>query len=396
MEYKEKFELLSERLGEVSDAVLEGNFMKGMKPKIRAALRLLRPRGLGETMELAQMIEDKNTAKQINKSNSVSFSYRNSIPLVGQKTQTFGFQREFQSIPPGGQKTQIKGIQRDFQRDRGSGARSGATFKRLTETQIQDKRTKGLCFRCDEKFSPGHRCKDKSLHVLTVCDEEEGGGEAEEEEVEEQERPHLDVAEVSLNSVVGFTLNHKMKIRGRIGEQDVVVLIDSGATHNFISNKVVDRLGLCLTDIGSFGVVMGTGKVEKSRGICRGLILLLPGVQVVENFLPLDLGSIDVILGIKWLQTLGEMKVNWKLLTMEFRVNSQVVVLRGDSSLSKTFVSLKTMIKVIQDARQGFLVELYSMVGGRTKASTVIPEPIQQLLEQFEGVFHMPSGLPPR
>ena len=68
--------------------------------------------------------------------------------------------------------------------------------------------------------------------------------------------------------------------------------------------------------------------------------------------------------------------MNWKLLTMEFRVNSQVVVLLGDLSLSKTFVSLKTMIKAIQDARQGFLVELHSMVGGQTEASIVIPEPI--------------------
>ena len=50
-----------------------------------------------------------------------------------------------------------------------------------------------------------------------------------------------------------------MKIRGRLGEQDVVVLIDSGATHNFIFNKVVDWLGLCLMDTGSFGVVMGRG-----------------------------------------------------------------------------------------------------------------------------------------
>lgn len=95
MEYRERFELLSGRLGEVSDAALEGNFIKGLKPKIQAALRLLRPRGLGETMELAQMIEDKNTTKQINKSNLVSFSYRNSTPLVGQKTQTLRFQREF-------------------------------------------------------------------------------------------------------------------------------------------------------------------------------------------------------------------------------------------------------------------------------------------------------------
>ena len=68
---------------------------------------------------------------------------------------------------------------------------------------------------------------------------------------------------------------------------------------------------------------------------------------MVEDFLSLDLGSTDVILGMKWLQTLGEIKVNWKLLTMEFWVNVQMVVLRGDSSLSKTLVSLKTMIKVI-------------------------------------------------
>ena len=61
MEYRERFELLSGRLGEVSKAVLEGNFMKGLKSEIRAALRLLRPRGLGESMELAQMIADKDT-----------------------------------------------------------------------------------------------------------------------------------------------------------------------------------------------------------------------------------------------------------------------------------------------------------------------------------------------
>ena len=64
-----------------------------------------------------------------------------------------------------------------------------------------------------------------------------------------------------------------------------------------------------------------------------------------------------------------------------------MVVLWSDSSLSKTLVSLKAMIKVIQDVRQEFLLELHSLEGGRIKASTVIPQPIQQLFKQFEGVF---------
>ncbi|GJS38830.1 putative mitochondrial protein [Tanacetum coccineum] len=46
--------------------------------------------------------------------------------------------------------------------------------------------------------------------------------------------------------------------------------------------------------------------------------LVVSELQVVDDFLPLELGSADVILGIKWLQTLGEMVVNRKELTMAF------------------------------------------------------------------------------
>ncbi|KAH9724928.1 Plastid division protein CDP1 [Citrus sinensis] len=150
-----KFELLLGRLGGLPEVVLEGNFMKGLKPEIRASLRLLRPRGLGGSMELSQMIEDKNIVEWVNKSNSVDFSYRNSTPLVGQKTQTLGFQREMQSTPPRGQKMQMMGLQRDSQRDRVSVAQPGVTFKCLTETEIQDKRAKGCVFDAMRNFHRG-------------------------------------------------------------------------------------------------------------------------------------------------------------------------------------------------------------------------------------------------
>lgn len=69
------------------------------------------------------------------------------------------------------------------------------------ETEILNKKAKGLHFRSDEKFSPGHRCKDQTLQVLTVCDDEEHGRE---EDVKggntEEEHLHLDMVEVSLNS----------------------------------------------------------------------------------------------------------------------------------------------------------------------------------------------------
>ncbi|KAH9706820.1 V-type proton ATPase subunit H [Citrus sinensis] len=116
--------------------------MKGLKPEIRALLRLIRPRGLGESMQLAQMAKDKNTVEHVNRSNSIDFSYQNSMPLL-------------QSTPLGDQKMQMVDLKRDSQRDRDSGARHGVTFKRLMETEIQDKRVKGLCFDVMRNFHKG-------------------------------------------------------------------------------------------------------------------------------------------------------------------------------------------------------------------------------------------------
>ncbi|GKB81497.1 hypothetical protein Tco_0948392 [Tanacetum coccineum] len=39
--------------------------------------------------------------------------------------------------------------------------------------ETRDKRDKGLCYRCDGKFGPIHRCPEKALQVLLVDDDEE-------------------------------------------------------------------------------------------------------------------------------------------------------------------------------------------------------------------------------
>lgn len=80
----------------------------------------------------------------------------------------------------------------------------------------------------------------------------------------------MDSAEVSPNFMVGFTSQHTMKIRGQMGRHDVLVLIDSGATHNFISNHLLRKLSLQIIDIGNFEVVMGIGQIERSCVMCQG------------------------------------------------------------------------------------------------------------------------------
>ena len=65
-------------------------------------------------------------------------------------------------------------------------------------------------------------------------------------------------------------------------------------------------------------MVIGSGKQIRGMGVCKGVVLQLQGITIIEDFLPLSLGSTDVILGLKWLGTLGETRDDWRKLTMSF------------------------------------------------------------------------------
>ena len=161
----------------------------------------------------------------------------------------------------------------------------------MTEVEIMERRAKGLCYWCDEKFALGHRCKQRELQVLMVWDEGESEepfemGEPETDEVMEGNslEIHRTDAEtrvtrskevgLSLKSVVGLTLPKTMKLQGEIGSQQVVVLIDSGVTHNIISTELVRKLTLPVEEIGAYGVLMGAGSIQGAR-ICKRVLIRL-------------------------------------------------------------------------------------------------------------------------
>ena len=110
----------------------------------------------------------------------------------------------------------------------------------MTDSELQQKRERGICYQCDNKWSPGHRCRKKELNELVTCDEADEPEANSDPEVKPD--PELDVAklnqviEVSLNSVVGLTNPKTMKIRGTIGDQDVVALINTRATQFHFRN----------------------------------------------------------------------------------------------------------------------------------------------------------------
>ena len=138
-----------------------------------------------------------------------------------------------------------------------------------------------------------------------------------------------------------------MKLRGEIGSQQVMVLVDSGATHNFISLELVRKLTLPVEETGAYGVLFGYGSVQ-GVGIYKQVLVRLQEIEIMEDFLPFDLTNSGIILGIQWLETLGNMQVNWKLQRMRFRLQGQMITIQGDPSVCRSKVSLKDLARAIK------------------------------------------------
>lgn len=109
----------------------------------------------------------------------------------------------------------------------------------------------------------------------------------------------LEGVELSLNAIEGLSEPKILKLRGELLGRMIVVMIDCGATHNFVSPQLIQTLGLPISETKPYVVLIGNGERHQSKGICRHLHLQIGDFKVIEDFLPMSTGSSNVILGMK-------------------------------------------------------------------------------------------------
>ncbi|KAL4027645.1 hypothetical protein IC575_010820 [Cucumis melo] len=237
---------------------------------------------------------------------------------------------------------------------------------------------------------------------LEIIEEEFFDAETEIKPPEVQGVENLNI-ELSINSVVGLTNPGTMKVKGKLGKEEVVVLIDCGATHNFIAEKLVEKLKLPMKETPNYGVILGSGTSIKGKGVCDKVELWLGNCKVTDSFLPLELGGVDAILGMQWLHSIGTTEVDWKNLILTFFEQGNKVTIKGDPSLTKTQISLKGMIKNWDTDDQGYLVECRALEKEDMEdreADTQVTETeegrMTAIISKFSDVFERPYRLPPQ
>ncbi|RRT33892.1 hypothetical protein B296_00041084 [Ensete ventricosum] len=107
-------------------------------------------------------------------------------------------------------------------------------------------------------------------------------------------------------TLAGYTNLQKLKIKGFQEQQSVIILIEAGSTHNFMSSKVATHLMLQIEDYNGFEVKVANSQILKYNQKCPRVKLILQEQDIVANFFLLPLDGFNIVLGIDWLSTIGD------------------------------------------------------------------------------------------
>ncbi|KAL5831742.1 hypothetical protein ACOSQ4_017096 [Xanthoceras sorbifolium] len=204
--YQEMFEELSHRVDGLPKNFLVGCFIAGLRDEIRLDVKIKQPRSLTDAIGVARLIEERNGLLRKGSSNfrpsgtAPKAMPNNSVGVLG---------------PPPVNKPN-NGV---------------SPFKRITSQEAKERREKGLCYYCDDRFVLGHRCQRPQLFMIedTVLEED-----LPEEALEHVGSAENILPEVSFHAITGTEHPQTIRAHGTLKGKEVTVLIDGGSPHNFV------------------------------------------------------------------------------------------------------------------------------------------------------------------
>lgn len=182
-----------------------------------------------------------------------------------------------------------------------------------------------------------------------------------------------------------------------------MVLVDSGASHNFISPEVVSSLGLEVETAHQMGVRLGDGHRIKTQGRCPKIQIQFGKLEIMVEADVMELGGIDLILGIKWLETLGKVIMDWGEMTMTFVKNGELIKLssskknqRNEEEIGEA-KALSSIVGKRMHVIDGLLwtIEKGEQNTGPSELTQEQQKELRVVLRKFYGVFQEPKGIPP-
>jgi hypothetical protein len=197
---------------------------------------------------------------------------------------------------------------------------------------------------------------------------------------------------ISLNSLTGFSSPQTLKLIGYIKHQKVIILVDSGRTHNFIHHRIAQETHCYIHVVNNFQIMIANGDSMKFGGRYENVHLQIGDYHLKSHMFAIDMGGCDIVLGADWLRTLGPILMDFKALTMQVDQEDHLYKFQGITTGSPEIISSHRMETLLKKGHSGVISQLHAI---QVTETPPVPHDLQALLSKNQMVFSTPQGLPP-
>nr|GEV52085.1 hypothetical protein [Tanacetum cinerariifolium] len=240
----------------------------------------------------------------------------------------------------------------------------------LTQKELDDKRAKNQCFYCDQKYVPGHKCSGKlfSLEIVEMS-----------EELDADSELQLDMGVFGLEDNVVENEQEEQHDGSGFDAQPQISLNAISGTHDFLDISIAKQFGCPIKQ--TYPLQVSGNNSLTSVHECKGLTWKLQGETFKADIMLIPLGGCEMVLGMQWLVTLGDIKDAIEVMVKELLDNGVIRARHGP------FSSPIVMIKEMQE----WPVNVKKLIGfrltgyyRRIKASWVTDPSIQQIITALQ------------
>jgi hypothetical protein len=246
-------------------------------------------------------------------------------------------------------------------------------IQKLTRDEMVECQLKGLCYNCDKKYFLGHKCKEKNIFMAIseeISEEDEETPSMYKSPESTDITPPSDPPEVepviSLNALTGFSTPQTLKLIGYIKHRKVIILVDSGSTHNFIHYCIAQETHCYIHAVNNFQIMIANGGSMKCGGHCENVHLQIGDYHLKSHMFAIDMGGCDIVLGADWLRTLGPILMDFKDLTMQFDQEGHQYKFQGITAGSPEIISSHRMEKMLKKGHSGVITQLHAIQATKT------------------------------
>jgi hypothetical protein len=151
---------------------------------------------------------------------------------------------------------------------------------KLTRDEMVERQLKGLCYNCDDKYFPRHKCEEQKCFMAISKDILEDEGDALPQEPLPQPNDYIILVDqqgvephISLHVLTSISAPQTLKLISYIKHRKVIVLIDYDNTHNFIPCYVAQETHCYIHAVNNFQIMIINGGSMKCGGRCENVRL---------------------------------------------------------------------------------------------------------------------------